>query len=91
MLLEKPKRMWESEWADIFTIDNKHSLCIVDYHGILPITRQVEGISRDSLIKTCQIFLEYGLPSKIVSDAGSNFVSEKFENFCKCLSMHPAV
>ena len=30
--------------------------------------------------------LEYRLPSKIVSDAGTHFVLEKFENFCKKLS-----
>ena len=34
------------------------------------------------------IFSEYGLPSKVVSDAGTNFVSEKVENFCKELSIH---
>ena len=40
-----------------------------------------------NLILACKIiFLEYGLPRKIMSDAGSNFISENFEKFCKKLN-----
>ena len=31
--------------------------------------------------------LRYRLPSKIVSDVGTNFITEKFKNFCKRLSI----
>ena len=31
------------------------------------------------------------LPSKVISDAGTNFVSEKLENLCKRLGIHHAV
>ena len=37
------------------------------------------------------IFSQYGLPSKIISDVGTNFISEKFEDICKRLSIHHAV
>ena len=40
--------------------------------------------------KNKQHFLEYMLPSKMVSDTGTNSVSEKFEKFCKQLSIHNA-
>ena len=46
--------------------------------------KQVIEFSADNLIKTCKIiFSEYGLPGKIVSDAGTNVISEKFDDFCK--------
>ena len=51
----------------------------------------MEDLSADSWILACKIiFLEYGLPRKIMSDEGSNFISEKFETFCKTLSIECA-
>ena len=81
---ETPGRMWKAVRGDTFKCNNKYYLCIVDYHGKLPVIKQVEGLGIDKLLKTCKIVpLEYRLPNKIVQDAGTNFVSEKFENFCK--------
>ena len=37
------------------------------------------------------IFREYGLPSKTVSDMGTNYVSEKLKEFCMSLCIHHAV
>ena len=37
------------------------------------------------------IFWNNGLPRKIMSDAGGNFISEKFEKFCKQLKIEHAV
>ena len=34
-------------------LNNKHYLCIVDYHINVPIMKQVEGFIADNLIKTC--------------------------------------
>ena len=42
----------------------------------------------ESLILACKvIFLEYGLPKRIMSDAGGNFISEKFRQFCKFMNI----
>ena len=69
---------------DMFTLNNKHYLCIVDYHSKLPIIMKTEDLSAESLILTCKIiFEEYGIPKKIMSDSGSNFVSDKFKAFSK--------
>ena len=51
MLHEIPGGLWEAVGTDIFTIDNKHYLCTVDYHGKFPVIRQVEGFMADNLIK----------------------------------------
>ena len=76
-----PVRLRESVGTDIFTNINKL------YHSKFSIVKQVEGFSTDTLIKTCKMFSEYRLPSKIVSDAGPNFLWEKSKNFCKQLGL----
>ena len=73
------------------TIGNKQYLCIIDYHNKYAVIKQVDCFSTDNLIKHIRLFLEYGLPSKIVSDVSRNFVSEKFQDFCRCFNIHHAV
>ena len=75
----------------MFTLNNKHYHCVVDYHSKFPITKKAEDLSVDSLILTCKvIFAEYGIPNKIMSDSGSNFISDKFKTFCKSLNIEQA-
>ena len=81
---EIPGRLQEFVGSDVFNINNKYFLCIVDYHSKIPIVKQVEEFSTDKLIKNMQdYFSDYGLPSKIVSDMDTDFVSDTFENFCE--------
>ena len=86
---EIPGRLWESVGAYIFTTNNKHYLCILNYHSQFPVIKQVERFSSYNLIKTCNfIFSEYGqIISNIVWHVATNFISEKFENVCKKCSM----
>ena len=75
-------RPWEVVGADVFMINNKTLLCIVDYHSKFPIVKKVKALSADDLVQTTKlIFAEYGLPKKIVSDAGAKFTSEIFKDF----------
>ena len=48
---------WEAVGADIFTINNKHYLCIVDYHSEFPVVKQMAVFSADNIIKTCKVSL----------------------------------
>ena len=83
---EIPGRPWEFVGTDFFAINNRHYLCVVDYHIKFLVVKQMEGFSVDSLINTCKIiFLEYGLHRKIVSDVGTNLISEK--TFCGQLNI----
>ena len=83
-----PVRPWDIIGADMCTFDNKHYLCIVDYHSKF---KKTKDISADTLILTCKIiFTEYRLPKKVMSDSGSNFVSGKFKTFCKSLNIEQA-
>ena len=81
-------RPWEVIGTDIFHLKNKHYLCIVDYNSKFPVIKRLEGLSADNLINTVKtIFTEYGIPCKLMSDAGTNFVSDKFHQFCKSVNI----
>ena len=52
----------------------------------------MEDLSADSLIVACQITSsEYGLPKKMMSDAGGNFTPDKLKTFCKKLNIEKSV
>ena len=71
---EIPLRPWEVLGADVFHFNNKNYICIVDYNSKLPTVKRFEGLSAENLITTVKvIFAEYGIPHKLMSDAGTNF------------------
>ena len=77
-----PCKSWELVGADIFTIKNSILLCIVDYHSKFPIVKKGDGLSEGNLIRVAKIvFVEFGLPKKMVSYAGTNFISDKSRQF----------
>ena len=84
-ILRKP---WEVVGADIFTSNNRKYLCTVGYHGKFPKIKKTEDLLADSIIVACKIiFSDNGLPIKIMSDIGDNFMSGKFEKFYKKLNI----
>ena len=46
-----PVRPWDIIGTDMFTLNNKHYLCIVDYHSKFPIIKKTEDLSANSLIQ----------------------------------------
>ena len=66
--------------ADVFHLNNKNYLCIIDYNSKFPVIKKLEGLSAESLITTKIIFAKYGIPQKIMSVAGMNFVSDASNN-----------
>ena len=74
-----PLQAWEVIGADIFHFNNKNYLCMVDYESKFPIIKRLEGLSAKNLTNAVKIiFAEYGIPQKIMSDAGTNFVLDRF-------------
>ena len=87
-----PMRPWGVIGADVFQLNNKNYLCIVNYHSTFPVIKWMDGLSAESLITAVKIiFTEYVIPHRLMSDAGSNFISEKFKNFCNSLNIEQAV
>ena len=80
---------WEGvQAADMFTLHNKNYLCIVYYRRKFPVIKKTEDLLADSLIPACKIISsEFGPSKKIISDGSGNFISEKFEIFCKKLNI----
>ena len=85
-------RPWEVLGVDILQLSNKNYLCFVDYHSKFPVIKRMEGLSAENLITTIKIiFADYGILHRLMSDAGSNIVSEKFRSFCSSLNIKQAV
>ena len=81
-----PLRPWELLGVDIFHFNNKMYLFIIDYHNRFPVIKRMEGLSTESLVITTKvIFEEYGIPHKLMSDAGTNFVL-----CCSVVSISPS-
>ena len=87
-----PLRPWEVVRADVFHFNNINCLCVVDYNSKFPIIRRLWGLLAEHLINAVtEIFAKYGILQKIMSDAGTNFVSERFRQFCKSINIEQAV
>ena len=87
-----PIRPWEVLSTDIFHFNNKNYLCIVDYHSKFPVVKRLEGLSAENLITTIKvIFAAYGILHKLMSGAGKNFVSDKFQKFCSSINVEQVV
>ena len=64
---------------------------IVDYYSRFPIVRPLSNMSVSTISHHfTSVLTEYGLPSFIVADLGSQFVSEKFTRECKQSSITPS-
>ena len=49
----------------------------------IPHGKEIGGLSAENLIATVKvIFTKSGISWKLMSDAGTNFVSDKFQKFC---------
>ena len=89
---EVPLRSLEAVGADIFHFNNINYLCLVDCNSKFPIIQKLQGLSMEHLINAVSaIFAEYGILCKLMSDAGTNFVSEKFRHFCRSINIEQTV
>ena len=71
---EIPCRPWEVLGADIYMVNNKALLSIVDHYSMFPIMKMVGSLATNDLVQTVKmIFAEYGFSKQIDSDAGTNF------------------
>ena len=58
----------------------------------IPSSKKIGGvISGEPNAAVKVIFVEYGILYKLMSDAGTNFVSDRFRRFCSSLNIEQAV
>ena len=69
--------------TDLFEFEGHQLLIIADYYTKFPIIRQLPNPSPSSVVVnvTKQIFAEFGIPDRIVSDNGPHFGSEACRDF----------
>ena len=64
----------------------------IDYHSNFPVKKRMEGLSTENLTATTKvIFAEYRILHRLMSDAGTNFISERFRRFCSRINIEQAV
>ena len=82
--VETPKTRREQLGLDIFSLKNTHYLLAFDYFSQFPIVRKLQSLHSVGIIKHLKkVFREIGVPRCIVSDGGTQFMSQEFKYFMK--------
>ena len=79
-----PKLPWEVVAADIFEFQGHQYLLVVDYFSkFIEIARLINMQSITTIAALKNIYGRFGIPNKMVTDNGTQFASEQFQNFSK--------
>ena len=61
--IEIPCILQEVVGTDVFIVNNKILMCIVDYYSKFPKVKMVDSLAADDLVQMAKMILaEYGLP-----------------------------
>ena len=78
-----PERPWERLGSDLFEINGRTYLLVVDYYSRWIEIRTLERTtSEDITLKLRSIFATHGIPDILISDNGPQYSSEHFRQFC---------
>jgi transposase InsO family protein len=81
---ELPSRPWERVASDLFELEGKSYLLIVDYYSRWIEFRHVTKTLASSIITAMkEIFATHGIPDVVISDNGPQYASEAFQSFAK--------
>ena len=75
---------WEQLGLDIFSLKGSQYLLTVDYFSWFPVVRKLQSLHSLSVIKILkEIFMTVGVPRCLVSDGGTQFTSQEFQDFTR--------
>ncbi len=61
---------------------------IVDYYSKYPVVKLLQDNSAESLIEAfSEIVALFGIPNKLITDCGTNYMSDRFQLFCQKLGI----
>ena len=81
---ELPNENWENIAADLFYVDGKDFLLVVDMFSKYPELISLKNTTSSNVIdKLKNLFARYGIPKIFYSDNGPQFASSEFKNFAK--------
>lgn len=80
---EIPTRPWSVVATDIFDFNHNQYLIIADYFSKFPIVRKLPQPAPSRIVINImkQVFSEFGIPDKLVSDNGPHFANFAFKDF----------
>ncbi|CAC5406181.1 unnamed protein product [Mytilus coruscus] len=81
---ETPELPWLTVGTDIFYWNNNNYLIIVDYYSRYFEIAKLENIRASCVITHMKsVFARHGIPSKVRSDSGSQYVAAEFRQFAE--------
>ena len=79
---------WHSLTLDNFEFKGTHYFLVYDRFSRFIVVKKSDSLSARSTIHLLlEVFTEHGIPSSIMCDQGSNFLSTEFNNFCTDLNI----
>ena len=79
---------WHMLYIDNFKIDGMTFLLIVDKFSKFLIVRECSLNTSSTIDTLLNVFIQQGLPVKMISDRGSNFTLVEFTSFCSSLDIN---
>ncbi|CAB4039220.1 Retrovirus-related Pol poly [Paramuricea clavata] len=81
---EACQQPWNKVGIDLFEIKGRDYLATVDYFsGFIEVDHLSTATSKQIITKLKGHFARYGIPSEMVTDCGSQFISSEFKTFTK--------
>ncbi len=83
-----PTHAWTKIGSDLFFFKQRKYLLAVDYYSNWPVLIEVPNTGTPAIIEAFeQIFADYGIPKELITDAGTNYTSKPFQDFCKSVGV----
>ena len=81
---EVPPRPWHTLGSDIFHWNAADYLLVIDYYSKFPVIRKLLNMHASTVVANLKsIFEEYGIPSKMVTDNGTQYTASIFQEFSR--------
>ncbi|KAI8487979.1 hypothetical protein Bbelb_344270 [Branchiostoma belcheri] len=76
---ETPSRPWKKVGADLFYLNQKWFLLVVDYYSKFRIVKTLKSLKASTVTQAFKgIFAEQGIPDEVICDNGTQFTSQEF-------------
>ena len=86
---DMPTGPWEKIRTDIFEYDNEKHLMIVDYFSRYFVVKKLPNMRAQTVcIKFTDALVEFGMPTTIMADFGTQYTSKEFKKKCQSININ---
>ena len=86
---DMPTGPWEKIGTDIFEYDNEKHLMIVDYFSRYFVVKKLPDMRAQTVCsKFTEVLTEFGMPTTIMADFGTQYTSEEFKKKCRSMNIN---